>query len=104
MKPATMSFNASHPLHKDHHKRVMPKVPGRDAQAMAATAVKTTRNWRTSRNGKLVTPGVNTASPCGGYVSSAQVIKPIKSDGKINKRHAKRRMAKVQANNNRIYW
>lgn len=72
MKPATMSFNASHPLHKDHNKRVMPKVPGRDAQAMAATAVKTTRNWRTSRNGKLVTPGVNTASPCGGYVSESQ--------------------------------
>lgn len=99
-----LKFDSSHPMHKDYGKRVFPKMPGIGAEPMAATGQKSVRNWRTSKGGKLVTPGVNTASPCGGYVAQAQVIKPIKSDGKINKRHAAKRMAKVQANGGKIYW
>lgn len=80
------------------------RVPGLNAEDMNITGFKSVKNARLSARSKPRIPGISSAGVTGGFVSTSDIPTPIRSNGQINQRHARRRMAKVQKNNGRIYW
>lgn len=89
-----MQYDSAHPLHSGYRgpKRPTMKVPGIYAEDMNVTGQKSVRDCRLSNSAK---PHVRVKAPIAlttGYVADSDV--PTIKGGPVNKRHAKRRLAR----------